>query len=1014
MGSRIGTIIPNLFGRRALLVAAVALGGMLIMGVLTEEVSAATFPTDEGKIVFSSDRTEGEGVDNPEGDKEIFSMNPDGTGIVQLTHNATDDIKPSYSAKARKIAYQGFDGNDSEIYVMPASGGAPTRLTDNAVRDGDPDLSSDGTRIVLMSDHDLVVVPVSGGTPTTLVGGRFVDSGEEYGSAWAYGSEPLWSPDGTRIAYLRHYPCLGHCEGTRPDLKVRYFTPEGGDGSSSETTIPIRFSYPLSEDEYYAIYNLAWSPDEARIAFTRDGNIFTVPSSGGTATQLTTSLPWMNYRDDVELSFSPDANTIVYSASDGEVHAIPSSGSGWTPTNLTNGPATDESPDWDGPAPVEPPGETRTLTAESTNGGIITGPGISCHDTAGADCDEPYPLGQEVTLSTSTKNGFRLAGWGGDCAATPSSSCALTMDSDKAVSASFEDVQDPSVDLVSAGYYDGCARLKAKASDNDRVSKVEFYAGETRVGEATYSDEYGIYGGCMGGGPTEGMVQFKAVAYDRSGNTSESAARSAMVDYTPPTLTITSGPEDGQTFGADTTLTWTFEARDTLSGLNDPICLLQNMNTWTYSFTQRCNGSFDGWDELSGGEVSHSVSTSGLVDGSYRSVIGVADFPGNARSEERTFYVEATTPEKPAIESPQDKSFNTTGTIKLSGTAEANSTVEMFEGEDSKGTTQANTSGAWSMELKGVPDGPHTYTAKATDAAGNTSASSDARTLIVDTHAPDAPSIGTPAAQFVRLNTHSLTFSGTAEKGAKVELFESEHYPRGEATAGPDGAWSIALSDLSDGSHTFKAKATDEAGNVSVWSEGRWVQVDTTTPHPPSIVSPAQGSFDNDGSFTVSGAAEEYSSVEIFEGEDSRGTTHARTGGAWSMELKGVPDGSHTYIAKAKDAAGNTSASSNARTLIVDTVKPSGSVVINGGSPSTTSRSVRLRLTATDPSPASGVAQVRLRNKGTTAWSRWFTYDATKSWTLSSGAGTKTVYVQYMDRAGNVSAKALDSITYRS
>ena len=40
-------------------------------------------------------------------------------------------------------------------------------------------------------------------------------------------------------------------------------------------------------------------------------------------------------------------------------------------------------------------------------------------------------------------------------------------------------------------------------------------------------------------------------------------------------------------------------------------------------------------------------------------------------------------------------------------------------------------------------------------------------------------------------------------------------------------------------------------------------------------------------------------------------------------------------------------------------------------------------------------------------------YTTRKDWKLTRGAGKKTVYVQYKDAAGNVSAKASDSITYR-
>ena len=56
---------------------------------------------------------------------------------------------------------------------------------------------------------------------------------------------------------------------------------------------------------------------------------------------------------------------------------------------------------------------------------------------------------------------------------------------------------------------------------------------------------------------------------------------------------------------------------------------------------------------------------------------------------------------------------------------------------------------------------------------------------------------------------------------------------------------------------------------------------------------------------------------------------------------------------------------------------------------------------------------MRFKNAGTTTWTAWQPYATSKSWTLTSGAGTKTVYVQYRDRASNVSATVQDSIAYK-
>src|ERR671921_7876 len=104
-----------------------------------------------------------------------------------------------------------------------------------------------------------------------------------------------------------------------------------------------------------------------------------------------------------------------------------------------------------------------------------------------------------------------------------------------------------------------------------------------------------------------------------------------------------------------------------------------------------------------------------------------------------TSFTDATAPNAPAITNPADNSYDTDGNFTVSGTAEANSTVELFEGTTSKGTTQTDAQGNWSKQLTSVGEGSHTYTAKATDAAGNTSAASNSRTVIVDTIPPDAP-----------------------------------------------------------------------------------------------------------------------------------------------------------------------------------------------------------------------------------------------------------------------------------
>jgi len=78
----------------------------------------------------------------------------------------------------------------------------------------------------------------------------------------------------------------------------------------------------------------------------------------------------------------------------------------------------------------------------------------------------------------------------------------------------------------------------------------------------------------------------------------------------------------------------------------------------------------------------------------------------------------------------------------------------------------------------------------------------------------------------------------------------------------------------------------------------------------------------------------------------------------------------------------------------LDKTAPTGSINSNS---QTSSSSVTLTLSATDA--VSGVWMMHFSNDGAT-WSDWEQYGTAKSWTLTSGDGQKTVYVQYIDNAG--------------
>ena len=107
-------------------------------------------------------------------------------------------------------------------------------------------------------------------------------------------------------------------------------------------------------------------------------------------------------------------------------------------------------------------------------------------------------------------------------------------------------------------------------------------------------------------------------------------------------------------------------------------------------------------------------------------------------------------------------------TLTLTGTAEANSTVKVYDGATLLGSATANGTGAWSYTTAALANGAHSLTATATDAAGNTSAASAALSVTIDTAAPAAPTIASFSTDSGTVgdgitNDNTLTLTGTAE-----------------------------------------------------------------------------------------------------------------------------------------------------------------------------------------------------------------------------------------------------------
>ena len=138
--------------------------------------------------------------------------------------------------------------------------------------------------------------------------------------------------------------------------------------------------------------------------------------------------------------------------------------------------------------------------------------------------------------------------------------------------------------------------------------------------------------------------------------------------------------------------------------------------------------------------------------------------------------------------------------------------VQIMDGPSNLGPATIDGSGSWSFTTAPLSDGPHAFTAVATDTDGNATNAGPV-TAVIDTALPAAPAITTTAPPIN--NAPSIDIAGTAEPNSTVTLYNGASVV-GTAPANGSGNWHIDGIALTGGAtYNFTATATDEAGNTS-------------------------------------------------------------------------------------------------------------------------------------------------------------------------------------------------------
>lgn len=168
--------------------------------------------------------------------------------------------------------------------------------------------------------------------------------------------------------------------------------------------------------------------------------------------------------------------------------------------------------------------------------------------------------------------------------------------------------------------------------------------------------------------------------------------------------------------------------------------------------------------------------------------------------------IDTTPPEAPT----QTISDNADGTIKVSGSAEANSSVMIVFPDGTSQNANATQNGNFGPVTSATPQPNGIISTTATDSAGNQSTIT--QTNYIDTTAPVAPTL------IVVVNSNNtVSVEGIAEVNSLVNVFFQDG-TTGSTTSQENGTFSQVTSAVTKISGEVSATSTDAAGNVSSYS----------------------------------------------------------------------------------------------------------------------------------------------------------------------------------------------------
>jgi TolB protein len=279
-----------------------------VEAIATRQVTGLenTYPAwspDGSRIVFESTR------DGP--DPDIFVMQSDGSGVVQLTRNTHVDANPVWTPDGKFIVFASDRDGNHEIYRMRDDGSDPINLSRHPGTDGHAKVSPDGRLIYFNSNRSSDPSTFDRGTmdsahnheiyAMTLEG----DNVRRLTDLQDWDTYPAISPDGNQLLWRRVTASGGKSETGR-NSEVFWMNLSTGEQRN------------LTRHQAYDGWP-AWSPDGKRIAFASNRanvefeafDIYVAQSDGSDPVRVTFGNGVEGTGSWTKPSFAPDGRSIL-------------------------------------------------------------------------------------------------------------------------------------------------------------------------------------------------------------------------------------------------------------------------------------------------------------------------------------------------------------------------------------------------------------------------------------------------------------------------------------------------------------------------------------------------------------------------------------------------------------------------------------------------------------------------------------------------------------------------------